>query len=511
MRKWLYTALVVVVLGLLAISYYITGVKAEKEFNAFLESTNNIPNLTITADNYQRGWLKSSVHIHAILHRPEQPYTQDGIEKTLPAEDVNFSFNTDIYHGPIIVANNSIAFGLGYARAEVPLPDEALSQFDNAFASTSTKPKFIFSLLLKYKNRLNVDFDIPSFSVVTKDEKGEMNWLGFNSHWKLFARTSQTKGTIDFKGLNFKNSETQGSIGPVRLKYDVKNTSSDIMSGKAKLGLKKFQIQSNLPSSQVFSVDGFQALSETSVKNGLVSSALKADVNEIAFHGVEYGPGVLSMALRNLDAVSLNKIQEQLQTASNSNLTEAQQQVLMLTLLPELPKLLGRGAEFEVKQFQISMPQGLIVATGKVSILKQANLAQNPLQLINALQANVNAEVPVAWLESVTTNFLKFKIQQRQLMMQQVIENNAKKVALKNDTTTEEQQISSPVSTDAEHKFLSDEEITVLAKQQTAVQLGNLVESGLLIQKDNVYSVKVVFQNGSFTVNGKPFNGNIIQ
>lgn len=493
MRKWLCAASMVVVIGLLVVSYYITGIKAEKEFYAFLKVANNIPNLKVSADHYQRGWLKSTVHIHAVLHRPEQQYTQENTVKTLPAQDASFSFNTAIYHGPIIFTNHHVALGLGYARAKVPLPEQVLSQFQTLFASNSTKPVFVASLLLQYRGKLNINFDIPPFKLFIKGNSGQLDWAGLRSHWMLCPRLAQTKGEIIFKGATFRHGESGGEVGPAHLIYNLKNSKEGRMTGKAKLSFKKIQMQAS--PEKTFSVDGFQAISETHIKKGLIDSSLKADVDQILFHGVNYGPGTLSTKLNNLDAEALNKIQEQLQEASNSHLTDAQQQVAMLIILPELPKLLGKGAEFDMKQFQLSLPQGILEATAKINIPQSANLSQNPVELINATHAKIDAEVPVSWLQNLMTDFLEFKIQQRQLMLQQ----------LKSD-----KKMSDNIAA-KEEKALSVEDIKKLAQQQSMIELNNFVENHWLIKKDNLYSIGIIFQNGALMVNGRPFNGDMIQ
>ncbi len=494
MRKWLYFLSVVIILGLLAASYYVTGVRAEKEFDNFLKSANNFPNLKVSAENYQRGWLKSTVHLHVVLNQPTQQYIQNGESQTMPAQDVSFSFDMDVYHGPIIFADGRVTFGLGFAQAKVPLPDELLNQFNQVFASNSTKPTFIVSVLLRYAGRLNVDLNIPSFVLVSKDNQEQLDWAGFHGRWEVSKRLSHIKGNVAFRGLTFKAGETNGSFGPVSLKYNVENSKEGLLSGDASLGVQSFKLGASGISA--ISVDGFQALSDSSLRTKdnvqLIDSSLKADVRKVTYQGFDYGPGVLDVDVSNLDAEALEQIQQKFQAVSNENLTDAQQQIFFLTLLPEISRLLQRGAELHVKQFQLSIPQGLILATGKVKLPAQQNANQNPLLLIQQIHAYVTAEVPVFWLSDRLTNFLQFKIVQRQLMEQQV--------AQKDDSGN-----TMPA------KMLSPQEINALAKQQAMEQLQSLVQNGVLIQKENVYRVRLAFRAGTFYINGKPFSNKQIE
>lgn len=509
MRKWLYLVLVLVIAGLFSGAYYVTGVKAEKEFGLFIKSANNLPNLKVAAENYHRGWLKSTVHIHAILHRPPQQYnTQAGILQTLPAQDVSFSFDMTIYHGPIIFADHHIAFGLGYAEADVPLPDEILNKFNQVFTPNSTKPTFNISLLLRYAGKLDVVVDVPSFTLVSKDNLAKIDWHGLHGHWLVSQKLSHINGRVVFHGMTFKMGDANGSMGSVRMKYDVRNQKKGVLSGKASVGLEKLQV---VLGPQSIVVDGFQAVSESNIKNKdsipLVDSSLSADVSSLTYQGLDYGPGTVDIHLSNLDAEALSQIQQKLQSASNENLTESQQNMFMLTLLPELSRLLSKGAEFQMKQLQLAIPQGLIIATAKIKLPLQVqpNENQNPLQLIQQMRAYVKAEVPMAWLNDRLTDFFQVKIEQRQLMEQQMATNATNNTQTENIASASDENT---VSTDEKvtKPLLSLQEMNSLAKQQALEQLRNLVQNGVLIQKEDVYQIKVTYKDGTLYINGKPFN-----
>jgi uncharacterized protein YdgA (DUF945 family) len=495
MRKGLYFLSAVIILGLLSAAYYVTGVRAEKEFNNFLKTANTLPNLKISAENYQRGWLKSTVHLHIILNRPPQTYTQDGTPQTLPAQNVSFSFDMDVYHGPVIFADGRVTFGLGLAQATVPLPDQILSQFNELFSSSSIKPTFNISLLLRYAGMLKINLNIPSFVLMSKDNQAQIDWKGLSGQWNASRKLAHIKGNVAFLGLTFKAGTSSGSIGPVELKYNVENSENGLVAGDASIGLQSFQFGASGLSA--IGVEGFQAVSDSDIKTKdnvpLINSSLKADVRKVTYQGFDYGPGVLDVNVSNLDAEALDQIQQKLQAASNENLTDSQQQIFLLTLLPEVSRLLQRGVEIHVKQFQLSIPQGLILATAKVKLPLQQNANQNPLQLIQQINAYVTAEVPAFWLSDRLKNFLQFKIEQRQLMEQQRVEKDAS-----GDNIL-------PM------KLLSSQEINALAKQQAVEQLQILVQNGVLLQKDNVYRIKVAFRAGTFYINGKPFNNKQIE
>lgn len=489
MRKWVSIALAVVVLGLLSVSYYIAGERAEKEFNSFLESINKTtPNIQVSADHYHRGWLKSTVHLRVIAQTPPPVLPTD-----LPAQTATFSFNADIYHGPIIISSHKIAFGLGYVHAKVPLPDEVLHQFNDLFTDKSTQPEFIFSLLLKYQGRLNVDFHVPAFQLIMKDHVTQLDWKGLTSYWKISDHFSHMQGDFTFKGATYKDPHAHGTIEAAHIQYDIKNAKNILMAGTASVQLNDFQWL--LDNHVLWAIGGFDGSSKSHVNNGEIDSSLKIDVNKVIYHDIPYGPGIINVTLKHIDAAIANQIQQQLQAASSDNLTPPQQQVLIFGLLSELPQLLSHGLEFDVKQLQLSIPQGLIFARAKVELPAQQGTPTNPLTLINQLTVKAHAEVPVAWLTEMVNEYLRVKIQQHQALLQQL-------AATPDQNTTDK-----PL----EYKALTTQEIDTMAREQTAAELGTWVQNGLLIQKENSYNIKVFFHNGSLMVNNKPFNSNMLQ
>lgn len=480
MRKGLYLLSVVIIAGLLAISYFITGVRAEKEFHQFLEAASGLPNMTVSLDHYERGWLKSTAHVKVVLH-------QQGIETVLPAQDISFAFDTTVYHGPIIISRHKITFGLGYVRADVPLPDEVLKTFNDVFTPESIKPTFTVALLLKYRDRLLVDFDVPPFALYTKNDTGFMKWNGFDSHWIFSDHLTRMKGWVNLEGLAVENklAKTQGALEGVALKYDVRRGTDGLLAGNAALDFKKLVVNKS-------SVEGFKAVSENDIKDNVVDSSLKVDVSKVVYDDVDYGPGVLDLAVSDLDAETLGHIKQQLRAVNSDHLTMAQQRVLMLSLWPELSTLLSKGAVFEMQQFQLSMPDGLLVGMAKLSLPKQKNNTPlNLFQLIHTARFDATVEAPASWLRKIMIDVWTFRVQQHQAFIQQQLASG--------DTAFDK--------ADPANKVLSSDEINTLAQQKADEQLAVLTQQALLIQKNNTYNTEMHFQDGQLMVNKKPFNG----
>jgi|GEM_PF-6539654 len=501
MRKWLYLMALVVVIGLLSTAYYITGIKAQQEFHTFLKSANNIPNLTVEALDYQRGWLKSTVKLHVTLHRPEQQIVQKNATTILPAQDIAFTFDTKLYHGPIIIADKSIMLGLGYAKTKIPLPEQMIKEFDTLFTSDSTKPNLCLSLLLKFRDKLLIRLSIPSFKLYAKESNnGQLEWKGINSAWKLSSDLKQIKGKLKFHGMVFKNDQTNGEVKPIKIYYNVYKHPNNLLSGKIAFHLDGLKF--NMEDKKQITVEKVNIVSKSHLDNERVNSSLKVNLDKATVDEKTYGPGKLKIVLRNLDAKTLSEIQNQLQTITNGNLTDSQRQLMVLVLLPKLPKLVEKGAQFEVKTLKFNLPEGVIDAKANVSLpdittsdtsKTEVLMMNNPMQLINQIQANADISLPSLWLKETLAALVESKIRQHQITQQQLVQNDEE------------------VNSNSTPQLLSDQEMAHLAKEKADNRIANWVKNGILIEKNGTYQLNIVFKNGSLTVNDKPFTGTTLQ
>jgi uncharacterized protein YdgA (DUF945 family) len=197
------------------------------------------------------------------------------------------------------------------------------------------------------------------------------------------------------------------------------------------------------------------------------------------------GPANLEMAIRNLDAHVLKRINQQTNHIQQST-TVLEKQQAFLAILPEVPKLFSKGAEFEVSELKLIAPEGTIEGNLQISLPQGEH--SNPLTLMQKVQGKGKLRVPVEIVNRVLN-----EANRQRLVAQQ--------------TASAQQDVSSiPNSTTTTTPTAPTVDITQEAATLTTTQLNSLTQSGMLVVDSNYYVIEVALQQGQLQVNGKPFN-----
>jgi uncharacterized protein YdgA (DUF945 family) len=166
------------------------------------------------------------------------------------------------------------------------------------------------------------------------------------------------------------------------------------------------------------------------------------------------------------------------------NGTDAEHQRTMLTMLPLLPKLFSKGAEFEVTQFEVKLPQGLVKGNLLVSIPKGDNT--NPFELIQKIQGHSKLKVPATVVKL--------------LMQQSVLQQIARQPEMQGTLT---QQLQGTTPAIPGQPAPTPEQLAVM---QADKQIAGLIQAGLIVAQGEDYSIEVNLEQGKFSVNGKPYD-----
>jgi uncharacterized protein YdgA (DUF945 family) len=237
----------------------------------------------------------------------------------------------------------------------------------------------------------------------------------------------------------------------------------------------------------LFEINNLVVKSASDIEQHLFSTHFNVNIKSVLANGQTYGPGNLEVALRNLDADVLGKINEQ--TAAMQNGTDVQKQQAMLAILPELPQLFSRGAEFEISKMSLKIPQGQIEGNLYITLPKAENM--NSFELIQKIQGKAKLQVPIAAV--------------KELMNQSVIQQMSQRPDLQHSLTL---QFQGAAPQGAQTSVPTAEQ---LAAMQTNKQLEALEKAGLIkIQGDN-YVVEASLDQGKVMVNGKPYDSSMMK
>src|SRR3990167_1761401 len=105
---------IILVAALVLGGYYGMGVLTERAIKKNVDVINQTNGVDVTVTAYQRGLFKSKAMLNWTLNLAKPN------DKTTKTVVVNMPLT--IVHGPIMITNGKVRFGLGYAASHVTLP-----------------------------------------------------------------------------------------------------------------------------------------------------------------------------------------------------------------------------------------------------------------------------------------------------------------------------------------------------------------------------------------------------
>lgn len=473
--------LIIILAVLILGGYYGMGVLTEKTIKKNVEVINQSNGLFAQIEQYDRGWFSSNSKIKWRLHVPERIVKDDnGNSQTVAAQDYQMELPIIIHHGPFIYSNNHLRLGMGYAETVFAFPTQYDSKFDELFSKDSMKPKLDLSIFVNYLNKSTVELTLPSFKLISKDGTGHFDWMGMTSTTQMSSNLGKVDGDIVIDGMKMTKDDTKVTLGKVSSDFALHKTTAGLYLGDANFSLPSFDVM--IKDKKMFEINEFTLNSESDIQEHLFNTHFNVAVKSVTANGVNYGPGNLEISLRNLDADVLANINKQANAMQNG--TDAERQKAMMSLLPELPKLFNKGAEFEISKVSLKIPEGII--EGNLLVLLPKGDSTNPFELIQKIQGNAKLKMPKAVF--------------KQLMQQSVMQQMSKQPDMQQALI---QQMQNAQPQQATQPPPSPEQ---LAGMQADKQIGMMEQNGLIASQDTDYVTEVNLEKGKFTVNGKPFD-----
>ncbi|RUR16648.1 DUF945 domain-containing protein [Legionella sp. km535] len=479
------TGLIIILAVLVLGGYYGMGVLTERTIKNNVQVINQSNGLLADIEQYNRGWFSSDAKIKWRLHVPERVVKDaDGKSQTVAAQDYQMDMPLVIHHGPFILANKSLRFGMGYAETVFPFPEQYNKQFDEMFSKDSIKPQLDLSIFVNYLNHSTVELALPSFKLISKDGTGNFDWMGMESTTAMSSNLNKIDGDIVVSGMKISKDDTKVTLGKVTSEFDLHQTPAGLYLGEASFSLPAFDVV--VKDQKMFEINELSLSSSSDIEDSLFSTHFNAEIKSLFANGKSYGPGQLEVSLRNLDADVLARINQQATAMQNG--TDAERQQAMMAMLPELPKLFTKGAEFEISTLSLKLPEGTV--DGSLLVTLPKGESTNPFELIQKVQGNAKLRVPTAVV----------KMLMQQSIMQQMANQPEMQQALIQQLQSNNPQTNSAAPTPEQ-----------LAAMQTEKQISSLEQSGLITLDGSDYVVEVSLEQGKVTVNGKPFDPSMLK
>jgi uncharacterized protein YdgA (DUF945 family) len=479
------TGLIIILAVLILGGYYGMGVLTEKTIKKNIAVINQSNGLFAQIEQYSRSWFSSDAKIKWRLHVPERVVVgDDGKSQTVPAEDFQMVMPIKIYHGPFIYADSRLRFGMGYAETIFSLPEQYKQQFDALFSKESMKPQLDLSIFVNYLNKSTVELSLPSFKLISKDGTGHFDWMGMSSSTKMSSNMSKVEGDIVIDGMKMSKDDTQITLGVVSSDFALHQTPSGLYLGDANFSLPSFDVM--IKDKKMFEISDFSLSSDSDIQKNLFSTHFNVSIKSVIANGLNYGPGDLEISLRNLDADVLADINKQATAMQNG--ADAERQKAMMSLLPELPKLFSKGAEFKISKLSFKIPEGMIDGYLMVSLPKGDS--SNPFELIQKVKGNAKLKMPKAVVKQLVQHSVMQQMSKQPDMQQALIQQMQSSQAPSNQLSPTPEQ---------------------LAGMQADKQISMLEQNGVITTQGLDYVTEVSLDQGKFMVNGKPFDPSMLK
>lgn len=480
--------LVLVLAALILGGYYGMGLVTERTLKRNIEVVNQSGNVAVDLKNYQRHWFGSKAAVDVRVHVAERITSDDnGKSMTVPAENYTLDMPVTIYHGPIIYTGKGVLLGLGYAQSHLTLPKELAEKFTTYFTPESTQPELDFSVYVSYFNNSRFNMDVPAFKLVSKEGKGQADWLGMTSNVSLSSDLNNINGSLTLNGVKVVHEKMNALMGPATGSYDLHRATEGLYLGEVSLDVPSIIVtQDNVT---YFQLDKFKERNESNIRDGLFYITTDVSIDKVLFNGITYGPGEISISLRNLDAPVMVSLNEKVTKMNHA--VGAERQQAMFAMLPELPKLFSQGAKLEVTALKLTLPEGNI--NGELSIELPKGESSNPFQLLQKIEGKGKFQVPAILLKTALTESI----------MQKESAKSSPQAALNNAQPTEALKTTDLQAVPADKSIAN-------AKQQATAEadkkLSALVQAKMLVESGSDYILEFNLSKGQLTVNGSPFD-----
>lgn len=487
--------LAVVLAALILGSYYGMGLVTERTLKKNIAMINQSNGLVIDIEQYHRGWFRSNAMLNCTLHVPSRTDTTSaGVVTTIAAQDYKMKVPLLINHGPVMFVAGKPYFGLGYAHSDLTLPQPYAEQFSQEFTPESIPPLLKVNIHVNFLNNSMIGMELLPFKLISKADATQFEWLGLGSKVNVSSNRANVKGLVSVNGLSLSKNNINATLGKVHSDYDMHRTDLGMYLGDANLSFASLTVTK--ADQKALDVQNVDVHSKSGTHDGLLDSHLNITLDKLSIDAQNYGPVLLDLSIKNIDAVVLAKINEQSEKLQQG--TDAERQQMLITMLPELPKLLSKGATFDISALNIGMPEGTIKGTLSVSLPKMD--ASNPFQLIQAIEGQGKVTIP-------------------SVLIKRLLNDDAKKTLLNQAATqpavvTQEPKAeTTPVANDAvvSPAPVSAADIDQQARTQADARLATLVGSGLLAANGSDFIIEFKLTHGQLSVNGKPFNPAMMQ
>jgi len=382
-KKVLIIVVVVLVAAVAALPYWF-GMQAESAYQAMVKEMTENGDLTVTSNNFQRGWLESTA---------DTTFAVTGTPITLTVLH-------RISHGPIPI-NDDLQFQPVLARIK---SDMSIS-LPGGMKLPPISGKTVVYLAGNSQTKLSM-----SAAKHSGKDGSTFEWKGLSGTLDTSSDYKTSKGEITAPLLQISGANGNLTLTRARLTLDQQKSASGFALGTVGLAVDKLTMDGVAGTN---SIDGLNLTSNTKESGGQLNSTFSLQFREASTGSTHQGPGQITVQVRNLDVATLTKFRNDIRELRKQKLPAEQMSMTMLgKTLDLLGQLAKKSPELEITKLTFKTEDGEV--SGKAKFVldgSQLDVSGNPMLMLRALSGEGELSLPDSLVRMLASSDVKRDIE----------------------------------------------------------------------------------------------------
>lgn len=417
--------------------------------------------LRFTVLKTTRGWFATDVRV--LVDFPRQlgdVYLQvrRAASNTSNVEPLSFTMLHRIHHGPFPWSSAGLSLRPRLAAVDSKIEAGAVARLPHTLHTT-----------LAFSGGGHSRIDVPAYD----GAEGRWQWRGLQGDVDFGARLARLKLQMMAPGLRWQVGDWRLELGALHADADLSTLQEVLTLGELSLRATSVAVYQGADTTAAWAVEGTEMRMDTreTEDGSSLDSSFQLKLQALRFMGEQVGAAQLSLALRGLDTASMITLSRQARELAKKGVPDDQAALqVMASMTTLLPDLLQRGPVLELSELSFSAEAGRAVATGSVRVdTTERQVLQNPILLVSAIDARLDASIPEAVLLAVARRTLTQKATAQDLNY-------------------------------------SPEQMAQLSRQWVTEQVRAPLRSKLIELREGAYEARFRFAKGQARLNGAPFS-----
>lgn len=380
------------------------GYLADQRMDALIAEMEKSGAVKFSQVKRHRGWFSStaevSVEVSGELGQAYRKYLEKA--GSGDGQPLRLTFLNRIHHGPV-----PFTAPKGRRPALAVIDTELIAvQGDRPVSKEDFPVELVTRLRLSGGGVTHIA--MPARTGAIGEGDTQIDWQGLEGRVTFSADLRKVQARFSAPRLVVEDARTSVRLADARLSSDMRPYVDGLSLGKIAFSVGEVHIQPE--NGEEVELDGL-SLEAASEEAGpqVIDSSVVLRMDTLRAAGMQFGPGAYLLALRNLDAAALAKIQETVEELQQKDLPPEQINMMLgATMVGLLPELLKRGPVLEIKEVSLDSEHGKLHGTGSLTVdTSNPAVLSNPLLLKDAVVADVELHIPEAFLVAIAAQGLQ--------------------------------------------------------------------------------------------------------